>query len=70
MHWLETHWLFRALHALLAQVAFEVQDEPTEQFEVHWHTPPDWQTPLGHEVPAVTFAQVPFETPVNDPRQL
>jgi hypothetical protein len=70
MHWLATHWPFRALHALVAQVAFEVQDEPTEQFEVHWHTPPAWQTPLGHEFPAVTFPQTPFWPPVNAARQL
>jgi hypothetical protein len=70
MHWLATHWPFRALHALVAQVAFEVQDEPTEQFEVHWHTPPAWQTPLGHEVPAVTAAHVPLLPPVRAPRQL
>jgi hypothetical protein len=45
-------------------LASEVHAIPTVQFEVHWQMPPDWQTPLGHEVPAVAFAHVPEVPPV------
>jgi hypothetical protein len=45
-HWLETHVLFAALHALLAQLVSLAQATPTPQPEVQ-----AWQAPAPLHVP-------------------
>lgn len=58
-------------HALLAQLASAVQAVPSEQFEVHWQTPPGPQVPPPprQAVPCAIFEHIPLVVPVRAPIQ-